>query len=175
MRHAVVAHLLTSYEVGRFQSSPLPTPQPTSSRRSSLRHWLLRTLGHAEPVARIVAEGRFDSPGALGRLGQEADTPRAERCVRRSTGVGLEGASSKGALSDECLHLLGCLLVHHGRARHDQHELVIRAKADREAHLGDRELRAPEKLLGALDPTTLEVSVWRFAERSFETAHEMRS
>jgi hypothetical protein len=48
-------------------------------------------------------------------------------------------------------------------------------KADREAHLGDRELRAPEKLLGALDPTTLEGSVWRFAERSFETAHEMRS
>jgi hypothetical protein len=51
----------------------------------------LGALRHAEPVARVVAEGRLDAVEALGRLGQEADPSRLEFFIRRLTVVGLEG------------------------------------------------------------------------------------
>jgi hypothetical protein len=57
----------------------------------SLGDWHVGALGHAEPVARVVAEGRLDAVEALGRLGQEADPSRLEFFIRRLTVVGLEG------------------------------------------------------------------------------------
>jgi hypothetical protein len=60
----------------------------------SVRHRHLGPLSHAEPVARVVAERRFDAVGALGRLRQEGDAATAELCVRRSAVVGFERAGS---------------------------------------------------------------------------------
>src|SRR4029453_764768 len=48
-------------------------------------------------------------------------------------------------------------------------------EADSEADLGNRELRVPQKLLGALDAAAQEVRVGRLAEGLLEAADEMRS
>src|SRR4029450_5789500 len=96
------------------------------SRIRSLSQWHLGALGHAEPVARVVAESRLDAIEALGWLRQEADAALAEVCVCGSTVVGLERPCSARALGDERLHLLSSLLVHHWRPWNEQDELVVR-------------------------------------------------
>jgi hypothetical protein len=73
-------------------------------------------LREAEPVARVVAEGRLDAVEALRRLLDERHALLLELAVRGPAVAGLEHPGAERALGDELLHHLGRLGVEHRRA-----------------------------------------------------------
>jgi hypothetical protein len=85
-----------------------------------------RSLGHAEPVAAVVAQRRLDAVEALAWLGQEVHSLSAQLGVRALAIVGPQYAGAQHALRDEPLHLLGRFLVHHRGAGLEQDQLVVR-------------------------------------------------
>src|ERR671930_328467 len=73
------------------------------------------TLGHAEPVARVVAQRRLDPVRALARLREELHTALAELLKRAAPVVGAQNARTQRALADELLDLCARVRVHHRR------------------------------------------------------------
>src|SRR5688572_15984763 len=92
---------------GDDMSVSAPRPPPVFARTARSGVGRPDVLGEAEPVAGVVAEGRLDPVGTLGRLLQELDAPPAELLVGATAVGGREDAHAQGTLGEDRLELLG--------------------------------------------------------------------